>query len=98
MTAYALWTGALWQAVTHARRAGHRAAMGTIALAAGVTVQACLGILTLVFQVPPLLALLHQAMAIVVLGLAVVNAQRLWGKRPRAIVDAVQSLASTRGA
>jgi heme a synthase len=98
MTAYALWTGALWQAVTLARRAGRRAAMGTIALAAGVTVQACLGVLTLVFQVPPLLALLHQAMAIVVLGLAVVNAQRLWGKRPRAIVDAVQSLASTRGA
>jgi heme a synthase len=72
--------------------------MTAYALAAGVTVQACLGILTLVLQVPPPLALLHQAMAIVVLCLAVVNAQRLWGKRPRAIVSTVQSLASTRGA
>jgi len=98
MTAYALWTAALWHAVTLTRRAGNRAAMGAIALAAGVTVQACLGILTLVLQVPPLLALFHQAMALVVLGLAIVNAQRLRGKRPREIVGTVQSLASTRGA
>jgi cytochrome c oxidase assembly protein subunit 15 len=96
MTAYALWIGALWHAVMLTRRAGHQVAMGAIALAAGVTVQACLGILTLVLQVPPLLALFHQAMAILVLGLAVVNAQRLRGKRET--VGTVQSLASTRGA
>ena len=98
MSAYALWVGALWHALTLARRAGSRAAMGAIALAVGVTVQACLGIFTLVHQVPPLLALLHQAGAIVVLGLAVVNAQRLWGKRARAIVGTVQPVASTRRA
>jgi heme a synthase len=98
VTAYALWIGAVWHAVTLARRAGSRAAMAAVALAAGATVQVSLGVLTLVLEVPPLLALLHQAMAIVVLGLAVVNAQRLWGKRPRAIIGSVQSLASTRGA
>jgi cytochrome c oxidase assembly protein subunit 15 len=60
-----------------------------------VTIQACLGILTLVHQVPLPLALLHQAMAIVVLSLAVINAQRLWGKRAPVTVGAVQPLTSS---
>jgi len=42
-----------------------------------VTLQAVLGILTLVHQVPIGLALTHQAGAILVLALAVVHAQRL---------------------
>ena len=44
-----------------------------LALAALVTMQAALGILTLLHQVPIGLALLHQAGAIVVLTLAVVH-------------------------
>jgi heme a synthase len=98
MTAYALWTGALWHAVTVVRPAGTRVAISAIALAAGVTVQACLGVLTLIEQVPLPLALLHQAMAIVVLSLAVVNAQRLWGRRAPVTVGAVQPLTSSRQA
>jgi cytochrome c oxidase assembly protein subunit 15 len=42
-----------------------------------VTLQAVLGILTLLNQVPILLALSHQALAIVVLTLAVSQAERL---------------------
>jgi heme a synthase len=98
MTAYALWAGALWHAVTVVRSAGSRIAISAIVLAAGVTVQACLGILTLIHQVPLPFALLHQAMAIVVLSLAVINAQRLWGIRVNAIVGTIQPLASSRRA
>ena len=50
---------------------------GALALAAAILVQAVLGILTLVHQVPLALALAHQAMAILVLTIAVVHAQRL---------------------
>jgi heme a synthase len=95
MTAYALWVGALWHAATAVRLADRAVAISAIALATGVTVQACLGILTLVQQAPPPLALLHQAMAIVVLSLAVVNAQRLWGKRAPVTVGTVQPLTSS---
>jgi heme a synthase len=94
MTGYALWVGALWHAVTVVRSGGRGVAISAIALAAGVTVQACLGILTLVQQVPLPLALLHQAMAIVVLSLAVINAQRLWGKRAPVTVGTVEPLTS----
>lgn len=97
MTAYALWAGAVWHAVTAARVSGPRAAMSAIALAAGVTVQACLGILTLLQHVPAMLALVHQGMAMVVLSLAVVNAQRLWPTRTQALIDVPQRLASSRG-
>ena len=47
------------------------------ALAVAATLQAVLGILTLLHQVPIALALAHQAMAILVLTIAVVHAQRL---------------------
>jgi cytochrome c oxidase assembly protein subunit 15 len=46
-------------------------------LLAVVTLQAVLGILTLLNQVPILLALSHQAVAIGVLTLAVLQAERL---------------------
>jgi heme a synthase len=54
-----------------------------LALAALVTIQAVLGILTLVHQVPIGLALLHQAGAILVLTLVVVHVQRLMPRRHR---------------
>ena len=46
-------------------------------LACAVTVQAALGIVTLLHQAPLALALVHQVMAIVVLTIAVVHAERL---------------------
>jgi cytochrome c oxidase assembly protein subunit 15 len=48
-----------------------------------MTVQATLGILTLLHQVPILLALTHQGVAIVVLTLAVVQSERLASSRLR---------------
>ena len=50
---------------------------GALALAGVVTVQAGIGIVTLLHQAPLLLALLHQVMGIVVLTIAVVHAERL---------------------
>ena len=49
---------------------------------AAITVQATLGILTLLNQVPIDLALTHQAVAIVVLTLAVCQAERLAARQP----------------
>jgi cytochrome c oxidase assembly protein subunit 15 len=48
-----------------------------LALASAVTLQAALGIATLLHQAPLVLALSHQAMALVVLALALVHAQPL---------------------
>jgi cytochrome c oxidase assembly protein subunit 15 len=50
---------------------------GALLLAAAVTIQATLGILTLLYAAPITLALLHQAMALAVLATAVVHAERL---------------------
>ena len=49
-------------------------------LAGVVALQAVLGILTLLNQVPIVLALMHQATAIAVLTLAVMQAERLAGR------------------
>ena len=54
---------------------------GALALAGAITLQAAIGILTLLLQTPVALALLHQAMAIVVLTIAVIHAERL-ARRP----------------
>ena len=50
-------------------------------LVAAITLQAALGILTLLHQVPIDLALAHQAVAIVVLTLAVLQTERLVARR-----------------
>ena len=79
MAAYILFGLALWHAIdAAAKRAGTRSA---IALAAAVSVQAVLGVLTLINQAPLALALLHQAAAIVVLVTATVHAAGLTGLR-----------------
>jgi cytochrome c oxidase assembly protein subunit 15 len=52
------------------------AVAGAVALFLGLTVQASLGILTLIYQVPLPLALAHQGMAMIVLTIAVVHAER----------------------
>ena len=50
-------------------------------LAVSLTIQAALGIATLLYQVPISLALAHQGMAIIVLAIAVVHAERLLQRR-----------------
>jgi heme a synthase len=83
MTAYALFALAILHAADAVRsRAGTAAVNGALWLAAAITLQATLGILTLLNQVPISLALAHQAVAIAVLTLATSQAERLAGRRP----------------
>jgi cytochrome c oxidase assembly protein subunit 15 len=78
MMAYMLLALAILHAVHAVRaRAGSAVVNGAISLAAAITLQAALGILTLLHQVPILLGLAHQAVAIAVLTLAVLQAERL---------------------
>ncbi|MEA2893571.1 MAG: heme a synthase [Bradyrhizobium sp.] len=78
MVAYALFALAILHAADAVRsRAGPAARSGAIWLAVAVAVQAALGIQTLLHQVPIVLGLAHQAMAIVVLTLAILQAERL---------------------
>ena len=75
---YALFALALLHALdTITSRAGTAAINGAFWLAAAITLQATLGILTLLNQVPISLGLAHQAVALAVLTLAVVHAERL---------------------
>jgi cytochrome c oxidase assembly protein subunit 15 len=83
ITAYALLASAAFHAFDAVRsRAGTAAINGALWLLAAVTLQAALGILTLLNQVPVVLALAHQALAIAVLTLAVLQAERLAARRP----------------
>jgi cytochrome c oxidase assembly protein subunit 15 len=83
MVAYTLFALAVLHAVDAMRlRAGTAVINGAVALAAAVTLQAVLGILTLLYQVPIPLALAHQAVAIVVLTLAILQAERMAARQP----------------
>ena len=78
MLAYAL----LLAAILHVFDVGRTLRGGPVlthalTLAAAVTIQAALGILTLLSQAPIALALMHQAVAIAVLTIAVVHAERV---------------------
>ena len=78
MVAYALFV----LAVLHAfdaigSRAGAAAVNGALWLLGAITLQATLGILALLYQVPMDLALAHQAVAMAVLTLAICQAERL---------------------
>jgi cytochrome c oxidase assembly protein subunit 15 len=85
MTAYALLALAVLHAVDAiGSRAGRTVVSGALWLAAAVTLQATLGILTLLNEVPIDLALAHQAVAIVVLTLAVLQAERLGARQAEA--------------
>jgi cytochrome c oxidase assembly protein subunit 15 len=78
MTAYALLILAVLHAIDAMRsRAGTAIIGGAWSLVAAIILQAALGILTLLHQVPIDLALAHQAVAIVVLTLAVLQTERL---------------------
>jgi cytochrome c oxidase assembly protein subunit 15 len=75
MLAYAIWIGAVLHAVDAWR--AQRAVRGALILAVLVTLQAALGVVTLLHQAPLHLALAHQLTAIVVLTVAIVHAERL---------------------
>ena len=78
MTAYALLALTLWHAIDTVRaRAASTVIAGAWWMVAAIVLQAALGILTLLNQVPIDLALGHQAVAIVVLTLAVLQVERL---------------------
>ncbi|UGV26449.1 heme A synthase [Rhodopseudomonas boonkerdii] len=81
MTAYLLFAVAIWHALdTLLARAERSVVNGALWLVAAIAVQAVLGILTLLHQVPIDLALAHQAVAIVVLTLALLQVERMKGR------------------
>ena len=87
MTAYALLLLAAFHAFDVMRAgAGRDAVRGAHRLLAAVLVQAALGIATLLLVVPIHLALTHQAVAILVLTFAVLQAERLSPRRVAADV------------
>ncbi len=94
MTAYALFALAIAHALDAIRSRAGSAVHGALWLAAAVTLQATLGILTLLNQVPIGLALSHQAVAIAVLTLAVMQAERL---APRQLEAAPRELGAPLG-
>jgi cytochrome c oxidase assembly protein subunit 15 len=84
MLAYAIWVIAILHAFGVARVSKQGPAVaGAVLLAIAVTLQAALGILTLLMVAPLSLALLHQAMAMVVLTVATVHAASVAERAPR---------------
>jgi len=83
MLAYAIWLVAVVHAVNALRtvKTGP-AVVGAVALAIAVTLQAALGIATLLAVVPLSLALSHQAMAMVVLTAAILHAASVAKRSP----------------
>ena len=95
MTAYVLLALALFHALDAMRGGANRAVVaGAWGLFAAMMLQAVLGVLTLLNQVPIDLALSHQAVAIIVLTLAVVQMELL---SPRRIELTAEKLAAARG-
>jgi cytochrome c oxidase assembly protein subunit 15 len=93
MVAYALELFVLLHAVDVARTVrGGAALTGALALASALTLQATLGIVTLLHQAPLALALPHQVMAVVVLAIAVVHAKRL-AREPTQVGAAARDVA-----
>jgi heme a synthase len=75
MVAYTVWIVAMVHAFDAWR--ARRAMRGALILAGLVTLQATLGITTLLYQAPLPLALAHQMLAIVVFSVAIMHAERL---------------------
>jgi heme a synthase len=88
MTAYVLFVLVVLHALDAIRsRAAAPIVAGSVWLVGAVTLQATLGILTLLNQVPIALALAHQAVAIAVLTLAVCQAERLSERQSGGLVS-----------
>jgi cytochrome c oxidase assembly protein subunit 15 len=86
MTAYTLFALAVFHAFDAVRsRVDRTVVSGALWLVAVVTLQATLGILTLLNQVPIDLALSHQAVAIAVLTLTVMQAERLAARQAASV-------------
>ena len=97
MVAYALWLFAVLHAAEVARTLrGGPALAGALALASVITLQAALGIATLIHQSPLALALMHQALALVALTIAVVHAERM-ERHPARVGDAAGDAVMRRG-
>jgi heme a synthase len=95
MMAYVIFVIAILHVVDVVRATkGGTALTGALLLASAVTLQAALGILTLLHVVPLGLALAHQAMAVVTLAIAVVHAERVELRRPAAVDMARPALSS----
>jgi heme a synthase len=95
MVAYTLFVVAWLHALDAVRsRAGKSIVNGALWFACAVTLQATLGVLTLLNQVPMDLALVHQAAAIGVLTLAIFQAERLSDRR-MATRDVTKPVAQT---
>jgi cytochrome c oxidase assembly protein subunit 15 len=78
MTAYALFLLALWHLIDLIRAKADTALVnGALGIVIALTVQIALGVLTLLHMVPISLALMHQAVALVVLTQAIAQAWRL---------------------
>jgi cytochrome c oxidase assembly protein subunit 15 len=75
--AYVLWLLSVAHVVDVALQRSAASLPRALALAAAVTIQAALGILTLINSAPLTLALLHQGMAMIVLTVAALHAERL---------------------
>ena len=92
MMAYAVWLATILHAADAActLRRGPLVRRAAI-LAGAVTIQVALGILTLLYQAPLQLALLHQAIAIIVLTLAAVHAARIVPAASPALVPRFRS-------
>jgi heme a synthase len=82
MLAYTIWIIAILHVIDTVRaRANPAVVNGALWLAGAVTLQAALGIMTLLYMVPIGLALAHQGVAIVVLTLALLQSERLTSHR-----------------
>jgi cytochrome c oxidase assembly protein subunit 15 len=99
LLAYALLAAAIWHALDVMRNLPSGAARsGAIALAGAVTLQAALGILTLLAQAPLGLALMHQSMAMIVLTIAALHAQAMAAPQRAGSADVSADPASRLGA
>ena len=89
MVAYALWIAALLHALDVAVTVRRGPALvHAVALAGLVTTQAAVGVLTLLHQVPIGLALMHQAVAILVLAISVMHVERIAAKQTTVAIRA----------
>lgn len=78
MLAYGIWMVSLLHVIDVVRSTrGSAVSIGAMTLFAAVTLQASLGILTLIHQVPAPLGLAHQGMAMITLAIAVIHAERV---------------------
>jgi cytochrome c oxidase assembly protein subunit 15 len=98
MLAYAIWLFAGWHVTDVIRNARDGPALaGALALFGAVTLQAALGISTLLLLVPLPLALLHQTMAMVVLTVAVLYAERVTRHASPSIFGAAVAVPTSSG-